>query len=75
MVSVFFRKIKEKITGTNDAVTEKFKVGLTKTRNQFTSKVNDLVARFREIDEEFFEELEEITTPGRCWIRNGYGAD
>lgn len=56
----FFRKIKEKITGTNEAVTEKFKDGLTKTRDQFTSKVNDLVARFREIDEEFFEELEDI---------------
>ncbi|MFD1928730.1 signal recognition particle-docking protein FtsY [Sporosarcina siberiensis] len=56
----FFRKMKEKITGSNDAVTDKFKEGLAKTRNQFTSKVNDLVARFREIDEEFFEELEEL---------------
>ena len=35
-------------------------MGLTKTRDQFTSKVNDLVARFREVDEEFFEELEEL---------------
>ena len=56
----FFKKLKEKITGTNEAVTEKFKDGLSKTRNQFTSKVNDLVARFRVIDEEFFEELEEL---------------
>ncbi|MDW0109258.1 signal recognition particle-docking protein FtsY [Sporosarcina aquimarina] len=56
----FFKKMKEKITGTNDAVTGKFKDGLTKTRDSFTSKVNDLVARFREIDEEFFEELEEV---------------
>lgn len=51
----FFRKLKEKITGTNEAVTEKFKDGLSKTRNQFTSKVNDLVARFREVDEEFLK--------------------
>ncbi len=56
----FFKKLKEKITGTNEAVAEKFKDGLSKTRNQFTSKVNDLVARFRVIDEEFFEELEEL---------------
>lgn len=56
----FFRKLKEKITGTNEAVTEKFKDGLAKTRDSFTSKVNDLVARFREVDEEFFEELEEL---------------
>ncbi len=52
--------MKEKITGTNEAVTEKFRDGLTKTRDQFTSKVNDLVARFREVDEEFFEELEDL---------------
>ena len=56
----FFKKLKEKITGTNETVTEKFKDGLSKTRNSFTSKVNDLVARFREVDEEFFEELEEL---------------
>ncbi len=56
----FFKRIKEKIVGTNEAVTEKFKEGLTKTRDQFTSKVNDLVARFREVDEEFFEELEDL---------------
>ena len=52
--------MKEKITGTNEAVTEKFRDGLTKTRDQFTSKINDLVARFREVDEEFFEELEDL---------------
>lgn len=56
----FFKKLKEKITGTNEAVSEKFKEGLAKTRDSFTSKVNDLVARFREVDEEFFEEMEEL---------------
>lgn len=56
----FFKKLKEKITGTNETVTEKFKDGLSKTRTSFTSKVNDLVARFREVDEDFFEELEEL---------------
>ncbi|GKV64221.1 MULTISPECIES: signal recognition particle-docking protein FtsY [unclassified Sporosarcina] len=56
----FFKKLKDKITGTNEAVTEKFKDGLTKTRDSFTSKVNDLVSRFRVVDEEFFEELEEV---------------
>ncbi|ARF15292.1 signal recognition particle-docking protein FtsY [Sporosarcina ureae] len=56
----FFKKIKNKISGTNEAVAEKFKDGLTKTRDSFTSKVNDLVFRFRVVDEEFFEELEEL---------------
>lgn len=42
------------------SITDKFKTGLTKTRDSFTSKVNDLVARYRTVDEDFFEELEEV---------------
>ncbi|MEK4485149.1 signal recognition particle-docking protein FtsY [Psychrobacillus sp. FSL H8-0484] len=62
----FFKKFKEKMLGTTEevqetvSITNKFKEGLAKTRNQFTSKVNDLVARYRKVDEDFFEELEEI---------------
>lgn len=56
----FFKKLKEKITKQTDVVTEKFKDGLTKTRDNFSGKVNDLVARYRKVDEDFFEELEEI---------------
>ncbi|GER71952.1 signal recognition particle-docking protein FtsY [Weizmannia acidilactici] len=56
----FFKKLKEKFTQSTDAVTDKFKSGLTKTRDNFTVKVNNLVARYRKIDEDFFEELEEI---------------
>lgn len=56
----FFKKLKEKFTDQSDAVTDKFKQGLTKTRDSFSGKVNDLVARYRKVDEEFFEELEEI---------------
>ncbi|MCM3321738.1 MULTISPECIES: signal recognition particle-docking protein FtsY [Cytobacillus] len=56
----FFKKLKEKITSQTDTVTEKFKDGLSKTRDNFSGKVNDLVARYRKVDEDFFEELEEI---------------
>ncbi|MCM3237754.1 signal recognition particle-docking protein FtsY [Heyndrickxia oleronia] len=56
----FFKKLKDKFTKSTDSVTEKFKQGLTKTRDNFTNKVNDLVARYRKVDEDFFEELEEI---------------
>lgn len=42
------------------SITAKFKAGLAKTRDTFTSKVNDLVARYRKVDEDFFEELEEV---------------
>lgn len=52
--------MKEKITSQTDTVTEKFKDGLSKTRDNFSGKVNDLVARYRKVDEDFFEELEEI---------------
>jgi fused signal recognition particle receptor len=56
----FFKKLKEKITKQTDSVTDKFKEGLSKTRDSFSSRVNDLVSRYRKVDEEFFEELEEI---------------
>ncbi len=50
----FFKKLKDKFTQSSDSVTGKFKDGLSKTRSNFTTKVNDLVARYRKIDEEFF---------------------
>lgn len=55
----FFKKLKEKFT-TQDTATDKYKDGLSKTRNTFTSRLNDLVASYRTVDEDFFEELEEI---------------
>ena len=54
-----FLKTKRKISKQTDTVTEKFKQGLEK-RNSFADKVNDLVYRYRKVDEDFFEELEEI---------------
>lgn len=56
----FFDKLKEKISQQTSSVTDKFKQGMQKTRNSFAGKVNDLVYRYRKIDEDFFEELEEI---------------
>lgn len=56
----FFKKLKDKISTQTESVTQKFKEGLTKTRDSFAEKVNDLVSRYRKVDEEFFEELEEI---------------
>ncbi|MED1202103.1 signal recognition particle-docking protein FtsY [Heyndrickxia acidicola] len=56
----FLKKLKDKFTQSADSVSDKFKEGLTKTRDNFSTKVNDLVARYRKVDEDFFEELEEI---------------
>ncbi|KAE8559103.1 signal recognition particle-docking protein FtsY, partial [Paenibacillus polymyxa] len=41
-------------------VTKQFKDGLEKTRKGFVEKVTDLMIRRKKIDEEFYEELEEI---------------
>lgn len=38
----------------------KFKAGLEKSRENFQEQLNNLIARYRKVDEEFFEALEEI---------------
>lgn len=56
----FFKKLKESISSKTESVTKQFKDGLEKTRKGFVEKVADLITRRKKIDEEFFEELEEI---------------
>lgn len=56
----FFKKLKESISTKTESVTNIFKDGLEKTRKGFVEKVSDLVIRRKKIDEEFYEELEEI---------------
>jgi fused signal recognition particle receptor len=58
----FLKKLKDKFTQSKETeeVSDKYKEGLSKTRQSFSSKLNDLVARYRKVDEEFFEDLEEI---------------
>jgi signal recognition particle-docking protein FtsY len=56
----FFDRIKEKISGGTESVTEKFRDGLTKTRKSFSDGMNNLVKRYRKVDDDFFEELEDL---------------
>lgn len=56
----FFKKLKESISTKAEAVTSKFKQGLQKTTSVFTEKMDDLLRRYKKIDEQFYEELEEI---------------
>lgn len=58
----FFKKLKEKFSSSQEQeqTTEKYEEGLKKTRTGFSAKINNLFARYRKIDEDFFEELEEI---------------
>ena len=55
-----FKKLKESISSKTENVTKQFRDGLEKTRKGFIEKVSDLVIRRKKIDEEFYEELEEI---------------
>ena len=38
----------------------KFKAGLEKSRQNFQEQLNNLIARYRKVDEDFFEALEEM---------------
>jgi fused signal recognition particle receptor len=54
----FFKRLANKFTKENDEP-ETYKEGMKKTRQTFTEKMNDIMARYRQVDEDFFEELEE----------------
>lgn len=55
----FLAKLKSKFSKENPT-TEKYTEGMKKTRSSFSEKINNLVARYRKVDEDFFEELEEV---------------
>lgn len=57
----FMEKLKNRFKQTDKKETqEKYQKGMKKTRRSFSSKINDLIARYRNVDEAFFEELEEV---------------
>ncbi len=56
----FFKKLRESISQKTETVTQQFRDGLEKTRKGLVGAVTDLVIRRKKIDEEFYEELEEI---------------
>ena len=56
----FFNKIKEKFVGKSAKQNEKYVAGLDSSNVTFSDRINELAARFREINEDYFEELENI---------------
>ena len=64
-----FDRIKRAFTGEDEVikheekkesiVIEKYDKGMEKTRRSFSDRLNEFLADFREIDEDFFEDLEE----------------
>lgn len=56
----FFSRLKEKILGKSVKQQEKYIAGLDKARTTFSDKLNALVARYRSVDDDYFDELEQI---------------
>ena len=55
-----FSFLKEKIFGKSTAQKEKYVTGLDKSRKNFASKLKALTARYSKVNEEYFDELEQI---------------
>ncbi|WP_188429012.1 signal recognition particle-docking protein FtsY [Kroppenstedtia guangzhouensis] len=55
----FFQRLKESVSRTTDSVTQKFKSGLSKTSASLVGAIDSVFSRNR-IDEELYEELEEV---------------
>lgn len=54
-----FNKIKEAFTKKSEEVV-KYDEGLSKTRKEFTTEISNLSKKYKNIDEDYFEELENI---------------
>lgn len=55
-----FSYLKNKILGKSTKQKEKYVVGLDKSKRNFADKLKALTARYKVVNEEYFEELEEI---------------
>ncbi len=65
-----FSKIKEKLFGKKQ--NEKYVAGLDKSRQTFKGKVKSLFARFKKVDEEYFQELEDLLISSDVGARLSY---
>ncbi len=56
----FLKKLMDSITNKTGFVTSKFKEGLKKTKDAFVERVEGIFQQYKKIDEDFYEELEEV---------------
>lgn len=56
----FFKRLRESVTQKTGTVTQKFMAGLSKTSHHLVGAINDLFQGRGKIDEDLYEELEEI---------------
>ena len=52
--------LKEKFAKKKDDTTDKYEKGMEKSRKSFSSKLNNLSHRYKKVNQEYFEEVEEI---------------
>ena len=55
-----FKFLKEKIAKKNVKETETYVSGMSKSRENFANKLDELSKRYKEVNQEYFENLEEI---------------
>lgn len=55
-----FSKIKNVFSKSNDVEVKKYDKGLEKTRKEFISQLSNLSRKYKNIDDDYFEELEDI---------------
>ena len=55
-----FDKLKKAFSGTKKEEIEKYDKGLEKTRKEFVSELSNLSRKYKNIDDDYFEELEDI---------------
>ena len=65
-----FSKIKEKLFGKKQ--NEKYVAGLDKSRQSFNGKIKALFARFKKVDEEYYQELEDLLISSDVGARLSY---
>ena len=65
-----FSKIKEKLFGKKQ--NEKYVAGLDKSRQTFKGKIKSLFARFKKVDEEYYQELEDLLISSDVGARLSY---
>ena len=65
-----FSKIKEKLFGKKQ--NEKYVAGLDKSRQTFKGKLKALFARFKKVDEEYYQELEDLLISSDVGARLSY---
>ena len=65
-----FSKIKEKLFGKKQ--NEKYVAGLDKSRQTFKGKLKSLFARFKKVDEEYYQELEDLLISSDVGARLSY---